>query len=1003
MARPVVYLFFFCSGISGLIYQVVWVRAFTGLFGNTIASASVVFGVFLLGLGVGSGLAGAWTDTRDTSGRGSRLRDYAWLEGAIAALGLAVTIVLPRLDSLAALASTYVRDANGWHTLSTASYLARIAIASVTLGPPTVAMGATLTVLVRHLANDTAPTKAAGALPRLYAVNTIGAAVGALLTDYALIPALGLRTTALVAVALNALAAMGAWLLARRAADAPRRPSQSDPAGTPRGALGRMGVALALSGYAAMATEVLWLRHVSILLGELRAVLALLLATVLLGMGLGASLVALLSGRVSRGDRGPGRDQSGADPAVLFAVAQGLLVVATLGGLLLPSARAVGTLANASGPMAATTSLFADIAFNARPILLLAGVPSVLMGMAFPLAVAVVQRGAQSIGRVSGVLYLANTVGAVAGSVTAGFALLPLLGMQAAALVPAVCAMAAGAIAVVPARGGRGIQRSMALGALTAGAVALGLWAMLPTDVLLMRLLLVPRSRIHALSESVTEVIAVTDGPNGGRVLVTNGHPMSSTELYSQRYMRAMAHVPLLMSDHPRAVLVICYGVGNTAHAVSLHDEVARIDVADLSRHVLEHAPYFRDVNGDVLHDPRVSVYVNDGRHHLRMTDRQYDLITLEPPPIVHAGVAALYSTEFYALARARLAPNGHITQWLPAFGVPQSIILSMARSFLEVFPNAVVLSGAGANLLLLGGTGPGVTIDPVRLEQALQAHPAVRADLARLDLGTPREIVGMFVGSARTMASATRDLLAVSDDRPLLEYSQRSLVESADPIPPTLVDTARAADWCPACFADGRPVPVVAGLDTYLALTTLAYTAPAAETARLASAGASARVIAGSGYLGSLVPESATLHATLARALEARGSGAEALREWQTALRLDPTLVEGHFRVGMLLGVTEESIEHLGRAAALDPRNGEVQYALGTTLLSRQDFAAATDRLRAAVALLPESAEARNNLGIALAAQGRLPEATEAFRAALALRPDFADARRNLQMATRR
>ena len=167
----------------------------------------------------------------------------------------------------------------------------------------------------------------------------------------------------------------------------------------------------------------------------------------------------------------------------------------------------------------------------------------------------------------------------------------------------------------------------------------------------------------------------------------------------------------------------------------SLHPSVTRIEVADLSRHVLEHSAYFSDVNHDVLRDPRVTVYVNDGRHHLRMaSDRTYDLITLEPPPIVHAGVAALYSREFYALARTRLSPNGLITQWLPAFGVPQAIIVSMTRAFLDVFPNAVVLSGAGANLLLLGGDGPTVEMDLRQLARALEARPAVQADLARLD-----------------------------------------------------------------------------------------------------------------------------------------------------------------------------------------------------------------------------------------------------------------------------
>ena len=150
--------------------------------------------------------------------------------------------------------------------------------------------------------------------------------------------------------------------------------------------------------------------------------------------------------------------------------------------------------------------------------------------------------------------------------------------------------------------------------------------------------------RLLALEEGLNEVVAVTDTPNSGLRLLTNGHPMSSTTRTAQRYMRAFAHIPLLSMDGPRAALVIGFGVGNTTHAASLHPTIERIDVADLSKDILASAGYFKDVNGDVLKDRRVSVYVNDGRQHLQMVaPASYDLITLEPPPIAYAGVAALY------------------------------------------------------------------------------------------------------------------------------------------------------------------------------------------------------------------------------------------------------------------------------------------------------------------------------------------------------------------------
>src|SRR5262249_21199122 len=158
-------------------------------------------------------------------------------------------------------------------------------------------------------------------------------------------------------------------------------------------------------------------------------------------------------------------------------------------------------------------------------------------------------------------------------------------------------------------------------------------------------------------------------------------------------------------------------------------------------------AEYFRDANRDVLRDPRVSVYVNDGRFHLQMQPpATYDLITLEPPPIAHAGVAALYSREFYEQARTRLKAGGLLSQWLPAYQLPPETILAMVRAFVDVFPQSVLLSGMQNELLLVGTTGPTIQVDPDRLARNLAEAPQAADDLRRLDLGTATEIVGTFV-----------------------------------------------------------------------------------------------------------------------------------------------------------------------------------------------------------------------------------------------------------------
>jgi Tetratricopeptide repeat len=218
---------------------------------------------------------------------------------------------------------------------------------------------------------------------------------------------------------------------------------------------------------------------------------------------------------------------------------------------------------------------------------------------------------------------------------------------------------------------------------------------------------------------------------------------------------------------------------------------------------------------------------------------------------------------------------------------------------------------------------------------------------LQRLDLSTARDIVGMFVASATTLATATRDVRPVSDDRPIQEYGKKSLLNFDEGVPPSIVNVSEVVAWCPTCFVGGRPTPVVDGLDTYLSVLDLAYRAPRLAPAQTVATGPVAP-IAGSGYLGSVVPQSPELNTVL-------------------------------------------------RGAFLE------RYQKGTDLLVARQYPEAIIALRAALMWNDTSAEAHNNLGIALASTGRMKEAIDQFRLALASDPEFDDAKRNLAMATRR
>ena len=826
-----VYAVFFLSGISGLVYQVVWVRVFGNVLGNTVYSAAAVTAVFMCGLGVGSYWIGGFADRRYHGDPRVPLRAYGACELAIAGLALVLALVLPRLEAFSAAVSAYELGAEGWFELTAGSYALRFALAVVLLSPITLLMGGTLTLLIRAVvASDV--SLAGWRIGALYGLNTLGAAFGAFATDLALIPNLGVFRTELVAVGLNLVAGVGGWLLARslsispakaRPAPASQRVSAPEPAAGRR--LLGTGAALFLSGLAALGMEILWFRFLMNVIGSYRAVFSLLLTVILLGICFGSLLGGWLHRRWGR-------------PVTFYMLAQTGFVLVSLAGLAFfdmeSASKSLRGFESAYGSATTLQQLFYQTWFNLRPILHVVGVPALLMGFTFPLANAHVQRLEDDVGRRAGALYLANTLGNVTGSLLVGFVLLPWLGVQVSVALLALCA----AVALVPlhwsAREGEELSSRPRLPVFAPCvallAAALIGWSALPEYSLLKRpKLTIEQTGVRevtalSVSEGINETIVVIEVPGVERRLYTNGHSMSSTHIMSQRYMRLFSHLPLLHMDSPRRVVVICFGVGNTLHAASLHPTVERLEAVDLSRNIIRHSRFFAETNGDILDDERTKVYINDGRQHLRMQEPDsVDLITLEPPPINFAGVASLYSREFYELARSRLVPGGFMTQWLPAYQISEDATLALIRAFLDVFPNSVLLSGYERELILMGVKGDSIELDLEALRRKLAANPALRADLERIEASSPTELLGTFAAGSATLERATGDAPSVTDDRPLMEYSIRAHLHETR-IPAEIFDVSGVQAWCPTCFDAGRPVPGLETLPAYLETLAACY-----------------------------------------------------------------------------------------------------------------------------------------------------------------------------------
>jgi spermidine synthase len=410
--------------------------------------------------------------------------------------------------------------------------------------------------------------------------------------------------------------------------------------------------------------------------------------------------------------------------------------------------------------------------------------PAILMGGVFPLAAAAYQRGLGDLGARIGRLYAVNTIGAVLGSLGAGFVLVPLMGAPWTAAVVAGTSLLAGAVvlgcarAATPERAATPVAWKLPLvGAIVAG-VLITLAAPWEPFILRSHPFSGPRARENVLEETlqgvVCQVSVVRNERDNYTLLYTDEFQAAGTKP-EYRYMRMLAHLPVALVEDPERVLVICFGTGTTCGSVSTHDAVKRLDIVEISPEVLAVADRFTDVNRDVLNgagrdDLDVDVHVDDGRNFVLRSREQWNVITLEPLMPYTPAAIHFYTEDFYRECAPRLAPGGLMCQWIPLQGMSGDHFLQLVESFVRVFPDSGVFFVDGA-VALVGGNEP-LELDYTRMATAL-AQPAVRADLDAIGYADPVRALGTYVsgGSALREYLDENKVEPITDERPVLEF----------------------------------------------------------------------------------------------------------------------------------------------------------------------------------------------------------------------------------------
>jgi spermidine synthase len=954
----VLFVLFLISGATGLAYEIIWTRLLIRIFGATSFAVTTVLASYMAGLALGSYLFGRLIDRR-----GNPARIYGLLQLGIAIFAVVFPFILAMLNPL--YGKIYPALQDNYYTLTTV----RFVLCFVVLLIPTTLMGGTLPVLSKFIVTNLSHlTRRVGSL---YAVNTAGAVLGTFLTGFFVLPALGIRNTTWACALINmAICAIALFISMRFASTEFRRegiraasgggthPSTTRTQQSPDRSKDRLILTtFALTGFFALAVEVIWARVLSLVIGTTVYAFSIMLTTFLLGLAAGSAVFA----RIAQPTERPGRILG--------------YLVAAIGLAVYASSVAFGKLPiiymHYYDAYSATWGNVVWLEFLLSTAIMF--VPAFLMGGVFPLIARLYARDVMRVGSEIGTVYAFNTIGSICGSFAGSFILLRFLGVEKALALISAGYVALGIVLLVTISG---YLKAVARIGVAAGliAVAVAMFGFAPRwNRKIMTSGVYRYAELYRTVEGLKEaaiwrnILYYDEGP-GATVsvernqdelaLIIDGKADASTGITDMTTQLLLAHLPLLFHPDPDTVLVIGLGGGVTLGSAATHD-VSHIDCVELLDNVVEAADYFKSHTYDCLADPRVEVIVGDARNHILLTDRSYDVVISQPPNPWISGVGDLFTREFFEMMSRRLKPGGIICNWLHIYHMGDEDLRSTVASYLAVFPHVTLWMITETDVIMLGSSAP-FAFDEHLL--AKMKRPAVASDLERIWIDDVGDITSLLVTDSAGLRPYAEGAEVHTDDNMMLEFSAaKKVFESTENIH---VEN----------FLGIMKPAVVRGLEPQ-------------ETER---------------FLHHIEGRKLALRGTVA---EADGRVVEAIAHYDTAYAIAPTnqfvtlkYIEGHLTLAdalMRQHQYDQALYHY-RHALVDPdypRSWAIWRGLANYAIAKQDYRSAYENLRASLRQNPFNAMGHYRLGHLEHAAGNITAAVHAFEQAVRLAPDYPEA----------
>jgi spermidine synthase len=758
-----IYLFgFFLSGAAGLIYQIAWIRILSLVFGNTLYAVSMVVAAFLSGLALGSRFWGKRADISKDP-----FKTYIKLEILIALSAAVVTLLIYVLDDIFVSVMTVESIASGkWQ-------LIRYVFFFVLLLAPTSFMGGTVPMMSKFFIRSF-ETVGRG-VGTLYAANTYGGMAGCFISGFLMVPLLGVKGAVAAAIFLNLFVATllwfsGSWVVAEENVKESSRKLQpaskqkrrkknkkavlfsEQKSDSTHGYKVSFALALfliTLSGFNALVYEVLWTRAFIVFFKSTVYLFSNLLTVFLFGIALGSHLVTKRADRLG-------------DPIKLFGIAQvgiGLFGILSVLFFLYSNELALGF-----GAMLGGMSWAKDILVMLVLMLFAFLVPTVLIGLSFPLICRVVTGSLGSIGRKVGVVYAAGTAGGIIGSLMAGFFFLPLVGLQKGLFIVSFLALINGYIALLNAVSRKGA------GWIMPASGAFALVAFIAFEISGTNIGIGPKTegKLVFAREGIMGTVKVVQKRGGGPLtLMVNNYQLATSGDVAVRF----GHIPMILKPDAEDILLISLGSGITAGSIGAHP-VKRIENVEIVPTLLDVQPLFARENRNIVSDRRFHLTFWDGRHYVRVTKRKYDLVISDLYQPDSAGVGNLYALEHFLNVKAKLKKGGAMAQWLPLYQLSPENLKVIMRTFAHAFEHVIVWSGdinSEAPTLMLFGSRDPFYIQPEKFAQRLELE-AVKNDL--IDHADPLSFLSFYVMDRNGILKFTEGSPINTDNRPVIEYT---------------------------------------------------------------------------------------------------------------------------------------------------------------------------------------------------------------------------------------